>query len=343
MRGWVQSKIMLKQVLGAGAISIAARWHGMRSRLSTVGLRCSRGVFGDRVVRIPVEQGRELRLTHIDDSYLAFELFWRGVNYYEPITRRLLEALLQPDATFVDVGAHIGFFSLVIASSLSRPKVIAFEPNPQNFRNLVANVKVNHLSNVLCEAMAISDREGTATLYLTESDMSASLMKDFQAEDTTQVGTIEVSTITLDTYVQMRRISGPMIIKVDMEGHEPAFFRGAGGTLQRHHPDIVLEVLYDMDPELIAYLTSLGYHFYPITDKGFLEETTPRLVKRYPFLFLNHFISTRSRAEVAEVFEHVRRATANINLMKTSKHFPKERWPLLWQTVQKTELLQTQL
>ncbi|HTL59282.1 MAG TPA: FkbM family methyltransferase [Candidatus Limnocylindrales bacterium] len=291
---------------------------------------------------IPLDQGRKLRLTHIDDSYLPFELFWRGANYYEPITRRVLEALVQPGTTFIDVGAHIGFFSLIVGSSPAQPQVIAFEPNPQNVRSLVANLKANNLTNAVCESLAISDRDGIGTLYLTESDMSASLMKDFQAEDTRQIGSITVPTTTLDTYMEQRQMTGPMVIKVDMEGHEPAFFRGAVATLERYRPDILLEVLYNMDEELVAQLKSLGYNFYPITDKSFEEEDMPRLVKRFPFLFLNHLLSARPKVELSELFEGVRQGIANINLLHTSKHFPKERWPLLWQAEPDTERLESQ-
>jgi hypothetical protein len=161
--------------------------------------------------------------------------------------------------------------------------------------------------------------------------MSASLMKDFQAQDTRQISDIEVRTTTLDNYLRQQKIDGPMVIKVDIEGHEPAFFRGAMETLTRQKPDIILEVLYDQDPALVSSLKSLGYHFYPITDEGLIELEAPRLVKRFPFLFLNHLLSVRPKREIASLFDRVGVALGNLNLMETSEHFPKEHWPLLWQ------------
>jgi len=245
-------KKIAKTAIGRGIIPVAERVPKSRRFLRALGMRTSRRLFGKRTISIEVSDRRPFRLTHVDESYLAFQLFWLGGHFYEPITRALLEALLCPGDTFVDIGAHLGFFSLTTGLYNPEVKVIAFEPNPKNFRILQANAAANGLVNIVCEPIAISDTDGTGTLYLTESDMSASLMKDFQAEDTEQIGSIEVSTSSLDSYFQRRRIDGPVLIKVDMEGHEPAFFRGAAQTIAKQKPDIILEVLYEQPPDLIG-------------------------------------------------------------------------------------------
>ena len=323
-------KGILKRLLGGGAISAAEMLPWARRFLRPLGMRTSQDLFGDRIVSIQIPGRQAFRLRHVDESYLAFQLFWRGGEYYEPITRALVEALLRPGDTFLDIGAHIGFFSLTTGLSCPGIKIIAFEPNPKNFRMLQANTAANGLNKVVCEAIAISEGDGEATLYLTDSDMSASLMKDFQAEDTKQVEEIRVCTAAVDSYVLRHRVQGPFVIKVDIEGHEPAFFRGAAETIATQKPDIILEVLYDQDPALISHLKSLGYHFYPITDEGFVELEAPRLVKRFPFLFLNHLLSARPKQEIASLFEGIGEKVRNLNLLNTSKHFPKEQWPDLW-------------
>lgn len=298
--------------------------------MKPLGIRTSQDLFGDRIVSIQIAGGKSFLLTHVDESYFGFQLFWRGGDYYEPITRALLASLLRPGDTFLDIGAHLGFFSLTMGLSNRGVKIIAFEPNPKNFRLLQANVAANGLSEIICEPIAISDHDGEALLYLTESDMSASLMKDFQAEDTRQIDSIEVRTASLDNYLAQQEITSPLIIKVDIEGHEPAFFRGAAQTIAVQKPDIILEVLYEQDPELVRHLRSLGYHFYPITDQGFVELEAPKLVKRFPFLFLNHLLSMRPKQEIANIFDRLSEGIRKMNLLETSKHFPKEQWPDLW-------------
>jgi FkbM family methyltransferase len=323
-------KKLIKTALGRFVISVATQFPRTRRTFRTAGLRCSQGLFGNRIVSIPFDPGGVIRLTNLDESYLAFQLFWRGFQYYEPITRLLLLELLRPGATFLDIGAHHGFFSLTASLLIDRLRVIAFEPNPSNFQILEANTLANQTTNLHCEPLAISDREGTAALYLTASDMSASLMKGFQAQDTEQIGSVEVRTTTLDSYIPLNQLGGPMVIKVDIEGHEGAFMRGAAETIRRFQPDIVLEVVEDQDPSWVAELKSLGYHFYPITDQGLTQTDAPRLVKRFPFLFLNHLISARPREELAKLFERLEPRIRTMNLLDSSKHFPKEEWPLLW-------------
>ena len=323
-------KRIIKRLLGRFVISAAEMLPRTRTILKPLGMRTSQDLFGDRIVTIQFASARSFRLTNVDESYFGFQLFWRGGDYYEPITRALLEALLRPGDTFLDIGAHLGFFSLTTGRFSRGIKIIAFEPNPKNFRALQANVAANDLEKVTCEAIAVSDKDGEAALYLTESDMSASLMKDFQAEDTKQIGSIQVSTASLDSYLERQRITGPLVVKVDIEGHEPAFFRGASQTIATRKPDIILEVLYDQDPALVSHLKSLGYRFYPITDEGLVEIETPKLIKRFPFLFLNHLLSARPRQEIADISGRLREQVARINLLATSKHFPKEEWPGLW-------------
>jgi FkbM family methyltransferase len=332
LQGSSRTKRALKTMVGRGTLTLANWAPQGRRLLGGLGLRTTQDLFGDRIVSIKLDGTGVLKLTNVDATYLAFQLFWHGVDFYEPITRLLLARLLQPGTTFLDIGAHLGFFT--ITSSLACPgiRTIAFEPNPKNFRALQANVAANALKDVVCEPLAISDLDGPATLYLTESDMSASLMKDFQAEDTRQVGQIQVQTTSLDNYVEPRGFTNPLVMKVDIEGHEPAFFRGAARTITRNKPDIILEVLYEQDPKLIAWLKSLGYRFYPITDQGLVEIEAPRLIKRFPFLFLNHLLSTRPPGQLQEIFEKIEPQVRALDLRQTSKHFPKEQWPLLWRT-----------
>jgi FkbM family methyltransferase len=333
-------KGLLKEGIGRCSLTLGTVVPGSRPVLARIGMRTSQGLFGKRTVSIKLSNGRSFRLRNVDESYLAFQLFWHGGDYYEPLTRSLLSRLIKPGGTFFDIGAHVGFFTLTTAIS-NETRIVAFEPNPKNFALLEGNIAENNLTNtgngsaaprLVCEPYAISDTDGKATLYLTESDMSASLMKDFQAEDTRQIGELRVSTCSLDNYLQKHPVTGPLVIKVDIEGHEPAFFRGATKTIAAHKPDIVLEVLNDQNPDAVAFLKRLGYRFYPVTDGDLVELEAPKLIKRYPFLFLNHLLSTRPRQEIKQIFKEVKAETESIDLRQTSKHFPREQWPLLWKS-----------
>src|SRR5437762_14112203 len=108
-------KQSLKQALGRSVLSAGQMLPCARPLLRRVGIRTSQDLFGNRTISIPLDGRKHLRLTQVDESYLAFQLFWRGYQFYEPITRALLTRLLNPGDTFIDIGAHVGFFALTTA------------------------------------------------------------------------------------------------------------------------------------------------------------------------------------------------------------------------------------
>ncbi|HUR22059.1 MAG TPA: FkbM family methyltransferase, partial [Vicinamibacterales bacterium] len=279
------------------------------------GLRTKKEWFGDRVAGVQMPDGTSFKLASIGRNYLSFELFWRGVGYYEPISRLVVQELVRPGDTFIDLGANIGFYSLVVSVTRPQVSVISFEPNPRNYALLTRNARVNDLA-MICEPLAISDRDGTATLYLSASDMSASLRSDF--EDHAD-GEAVVRTTTLDSYLQARPISGRLVIKVDVEGHEEAFFRGARNTLAARRPDIITEVTLNYSREAVALLKSLGYRFYQVTDEGLLEAATLAPKVRGNFVFLNYLLSAQPREKVAALFQRIAPAVQRIDLTRTSK------------------------
>ena len=257
-------------------------------------------------------------MTGADSIHLVFQLFWRGVDYYEPCTRLVVENLSTSTDCLIDVGANVGFFSLVAAKLNPGLKVFAFEPNPEMFDYLSKHKRLNGLSNLIPESMAVSDRDGEAPLFLSESTMSASLVADFQESNSLHLS-LSVKTITLDSYVQQFRISGSILLKVDAEGHEKAVLEGAEATITRFKPDIIIEVLDDFDPFLLRQLRDLGYRFYKITHQGLMETQAVTLTKIGDFVFFNYLFTTRPAAELDSISELIRQRARRINFYGTSK------------------------
>jgi FkbM family methyltransferase len=303
-----------KEMLGHVLLETCDRLPVARPALKRFGLRTSQEWFRDEVVNVPLDTGKILRLGSIADNYLSFELFWRGVDYYEPITTLLARELAAGSATFIDAGANIGFCSLILSIYNPGLNVIAFEPNPKNFRLLEQNVELNGLP-VRCEPIALSDRTGTLSLYVSASDMSASLESSFEDH----LGAVPVTATTLDSYLEAKDIRKPVIIKVDVEGHEGPLFRGAPKTIARFKPDIITEVTHTENPEMIAMLKAEGYRFYQITDQGLLPSDELRLVVRDRFVFLNHLLTMRPPRDVEMLFNRIRARVARIDLTQTSK------------------------
>lgn len=305
-----------KRLAGKALICLCNRFPFLKPSSKRWGLRTSKEWFGRRVVRAQLPDGRSLRLASVSQNYLSFELFWKGTNYYEPITTLLLRELLRPGDTFLDVGANVGFYSLVLSVTQPKTQVVAFEPNPRIFQLLKSNVAANHFDHVTCEPLALSDSDGTATLYLNQSDMSASLRDDF---DSHRTETVAVRTTSLDHYINRQEIRGRLIVKVDVEGHEEAFFEGARQTLAFKKPDIITEVAVPYGLGAMKLLRDNGYGFYPITDRGCEESETLMPVVREPLVFLNYLLSAKPRAEVAAVFGRIQDRVRRIDLTQTSK------------------------
>ena len=305
-----------KRWLGLALFHVCQHIPAAKCCLQRVGLRTHHSWFAGRLAHVRLPNGRVLKLATFGHNYLSFQLFWRGLDYYEPVTRRVCENLLTPGDTFVDCGAQVGFFSLVL--SLMKPgiSVIAFEPNPRNFWLLVHNVVCNRLENVRCESIAISDTDGTASLYLAESDMSASLFSNFEADSRT---TVTVPTTTIDSYFESRPPKGNLVMKVDVEGAEEKLFAGAVRTIGRYRPDIICEVASPIPPDAVGFLKELGYVFYQIADDGLRPGETLHPNVRGDLFFLNYLLSARPVQEVVDLFVRIQPGLRHINFRNTSK------------------------
>lgn len=305
-----------KRLVGRCLFSVCESFPATKPFLGRWGMRTKKEWFVDRVVTVQTPEGRTFRLASFGQNHLSFELFWKGTGYYEPISTLVAQQLSAAGGTFLDVGANIGFYSLVLSTANRELDVIAFEPNPENFALLQRNVTSSALSNIRCEPIALSDADGTATLYLSPSAMSASLRPDFEQH---RGGGVTVPTAKLDSYVEQHQIRGRMLIKVDVEGAERAFFEGARQTLALRRPDVITEVTMAYDRDVLGFLTGIGYRFYQITDRGLVPSRELEPVVRGRLVFLNYLLSTKSPIETAQLFNRIATRVGRIDLTRTSK------------------------
>lgn len=172
--------------------------------------------LGDFKIRVIVKQYADaMGLCH---TYKRENFIWKYV----------LEEL-KPGDVFWDVGANIGFYSL-LASSRPDVDVIAFEPNPITEELLRGNIDLNGRINIKVFNVALSNSEGIAkfdTISPDSIDLSAHLA-DKETEDT-----IDVVTNRGDKLIESGQVPAPDIIKIDVEGAEYLVMEGMGGTLSK--------------------------------------------------------------------------------------------------------------
>jgi FkbM family methyltransferase len=140
-----------------------------------------------------------------------------------------LESHLRENDIALDVGAHCGIYSVLMAARAA--KVIAFEPDPYARAMLARNVELNSKSGVIAvEAFACSDREGEAVLFSRGGNSNSSFARSAVAKPSLPLEKISVSTITLDSYLALHGLS-PNCVKIDTEGAEIRILKGASRLL----------------------------------------------------------------------------------------------------------------
>ena len=138
-----------------------------------------------------------------------------------------LRELLQGKDLFVDIGANCGLYSLIAAKA--GVSVLAVEPNRLNYLRLKQNIDHNGFANIQPYALALSDKSGRAALY--GGGEGASLLRNWGGMTNTYAQEVDVD--TLDNLLASRSGLREILIKIDVEGHEPAVLSGARGLLTR--------------------------------------------------------------------------------------------------------------
>ena len=156
----------------------------------------------------------------------------RSGGLYQRELAALLRRRLRSDAVCVDGGAHIGVISVLLASLCPTGRVYAFEPVPETSAYLEHNLAANGITNVSVERTALYREDGEITLSFDESYPGGSHIGG---------GKCPVTTVRLDSWVQSRGLDRLDLLKLDVEGAEPAVLDGAEETLRRFRPLTVVE------------------------------------------------------------------------------------------------------
>jgi FkbM family methyltransferase len=181
-------------------------------------------------------------------------------HQYEPHLTRQLRALLGPGAVFVDVGANIGFFTLLAASRVGpKGRVHAFEARADNLALLRRSVADNGFANVEVHQCAVSDRAGSLAFFASGTWYSNGRIVGDDEAGSEQLP--RVAAVALDAALaDAPRID---VVKMDIEGAEARALAGMRALLRRHRPVLLTEFSPDLlrissGVEPAAYLAALA-------------------------------------------------------------------------------------
>lgn len=207
-----------------------------------------------------------------DDRYIGQRIALRKYEEYESelIVRQALRQASakggQAGFVAVDVGANIGYYTLLLAKVCKR--VYAIEPDKNCFSILKKNVEENNLKNVLLINKAVSDKKGEVDFIHNQENFGDSRLQSPSATPyppLTRGNNTIISTISLDELLNKEnRIN---LIKIDVQGHEPQVIAGAKKIIKKYSPILFLE--FNGDFKMIKFLKkyyknifSIDYWFY---------------------------------------------------------------------------------
>jgi len=146
---------------------------------------------------------------------------------HEKATTNLFERVVKPGDTVLDLGANIGYFTLLAAKLVGETgKVFSFEPEPRNYKYLVENLRLNNYEQVSAFQKAVSNQKGRTKLYICLYDTGHHTINQYQGikayrpnvpEDKEEF--IEIETVSLDEFFEGRE-NEIDVIKMDVEGAE---------------------------------------------------------------------------------------------------------------------------
>ncbi len=210
---------------------------------------------------------------------------WQGIGrpifafreHYEP-ELEYLQSLLFPGATFVDVGANLGIYTLVASRIVGHSgRVIAFEPSVQSFPLLQKNITLNSLTNVSAFPVALSAKAGRIRLYHAPCCPSGNSFGHHPSFH----GSFEtVDTESLDDALHRIPAARVDVIKMDVQGAEELVLRGARKVVASMRPVIIFEIwpegadLLGLSPFGVwNLLERMGYKFFTVSSAS----TTTRI------------------------------------------------------------------
>jgi FkbM family methyltransferase len=203
---------------------------------------------------------------------------WAGV--YEPHVRECFKVILKPGAVFFDVGAHIGFHSVLAAHRVGpEGRVFAFEADPRVYERLARNLSQFQWAQAINSA--VWDRTGSLTFERSSTRNESgwgtvSAVRDFGTGEH-----VEVPSIALDDWCCDLNLERCDAMKLDAEGSELAVLGGAQSVLEKFRPSLIMEVntiLIEQggsSPTRVAdFLLERGYRLFWLDYRG-LEPWDP--------------------------------------------------------------------
>jgi FkbM family methyltransferase len=237
-------------------------WKNVRKRRAEWSSRLSKA----KEVSFSVSPSIQISLDPADE--LSQHIYSGAFEWEE---REWLAGVLKPGDVFYDIGANIGYFSLLASEWCgSNGKVISFEPVSKTFNRLKKNIQENPgLNNIRFFQVAASDLEEEREIYISLNGKDAWNSLAGNAVAKQEATTEKIKTIPVDRIREKENLPAPTIMKIDVEGWEVHVLQGAMETLRISRPKLLIEFTREnlhtagtSGAQLAETIHSLNYTLY---------------------------------------------------------------------------------
>lgn len=171
-----------------------------------------------------------------EDELLSNGIRWHG--YHSRSDLVVFKQLLKEGDWLLDAGANIGWHTIFGSRVVGDTgKVIAIEPDEQNYNLLSSNIEINKLTNIMPVKVALSDYTGTAELSHCPTNYGDHIISS-TLENRTQVNCTTLDDLLIDNKIDQSKIK---LMKFDIQGYEPYALQGMKNFLKTYKPPIILE------------------------------------------------------------------------------------------------------
>jgi FkbM family methyltransferase len=203
------------------------------------------------------------------DDLVQQHLFAHG--YYEPEATAMWKYCLQSSKIVADVGANVGYYSLLSAKYGKKDtQIFSFEPMTHIFNRAKENIYLNSFSNIHLTKVALSNEKKKEVIALEEENNWGGSNIVVAAGDG-KIRAEQIETTTLDLFVQENNLERVDLIKMDVEGYEPFALHGMTQTIKRFEPIVFIEILEQLlsrfhytPNDVFGFFHQRGYHGYMI-------------------------------------------------------------------------------
>lgn len=258
------------------------------------------------IEKIEVQDGLLIFTTKKDNIKLVFNgVDRRGVPFdilnfeqYENEDENVLFSILEKNSVILDIGANIGWYSILFSKRLLGTTIYSFEPIEETYRYLITNITLNKSVNVFPFNFGLSDKQGSSTYYYFPGGSVLASEKNLISSSKAKETVCKVE--TLDKFISSQNISKLDLIKCDVEGAELSVIKGGINAIKKLVPIIFIELFERW---------TLQFNYHP--------NDVIRILKDEGY---ECFLANKDRLEICPVYKETEEERLNFFFLHTRKH-----------------------